>query len=196
MVGIAKGRLRIEDFAKQLLAFDQRRLAQVNAVAIQDVEGVVDDRRAVHHRLRHAGDIHSGLRALEAAAAFLVEDDDLAVDQRLFHAEPIGQCRQLGVVRGDVAAGAGEESALAVFHLGQGADAVPLHLEDPLGVGKRLGGQSREHRPGSLRHGSLDGPFQRSRLRPRLRAGWRQVVANLAQGSARHDGFAIQVDIP
>jgi hypothetical protein len=77
--------------------------------------------------------VHAGLQRRERRPALLVERDDLAVEHAVVAAGRPRERVELGVGDGDVVAVAGDQAEGAVLHVGEGADAVPLHLE---GVGR------------------------------------------------------------
>jgi hypothetical protein len=83
MVGVAKAIGRVEKPLQQLLAFKELGIAKVVAVAVEDVEEVVDDRDAREQVCSGSPDVHALLEKTEIAVAAGVERNDFAIENCL-----------------------------------------------------------------------------------------------------------------
>ena len=114
-----------EQLVQRLLAGEERRLAEVVAVEVEEVEGEVDE-----VVLPVLGE--GVLEGLEAGGAVRLQDHHLAVEDRLDHRELLGLAGHRGEAIGPVLAVAGDQTGLAVADLAEGAVAVVFDLVDPL----------------------------------------------------------------
>src|SRR4029079_10780795 len=115
--------------AQDYLALAQRLLPKVVAVEFEDVEHVVGKRgSSVFERI---------LQALKAGAAVLVENDDLAVEQRAADLQFGELCGDSGKLVGPILAGARIDAAAAAADGGDGAIAIVLDLVQPFIAGRR-----------------------------------------------------------
>ena len=142
VLGIADHVVRLQDFLQQALALDERQPAQIAPVQIQQIEGI-EDHRMVPGAARHragVGHIDAALQQLETGHAALVQGRDFAIHDRGLRLDVMRQDRQLGILPVDQIAVARNHPDLAVLDIAECADAVPFHLVDPLGIGRRDAG--------------------------------------------------------
>src|SRR4051794_18256305 len=92
------------------------------------------------------------LEEREVGPAVLVERDDLAVDDRLAGVDPGRGREQARKVRLAVLEAARPELARPIADDGFEPIAVPLDLEQPIGIIERLRGEGREHRLDPIGH--------------------------------------------
>ena len=187
---------RVDDgFAQCLLADAELGAEEVAAVKLEEVE------RHEGHRVlrRHAADIgltadpDALLDALERGTAVGIEDDQLAVDDRLTCANPGSDRLCLGVAGGLVSAATTGDADQVAGNGHHRADAVVLQLEEPSVPRKRVIHWGCEHRRrrldkrwrGCLRRGDSRGRARSrgaahlARVTPTLGGDLRQASAGL-----------------
>jgi len=104
-----------------MFPFDQRQAAQVVAVQPQQVEGIEDGLALAGHHF------------VELADAVAIEADDFAVQDSVLDGQFIE--RLLQVIEGlEVIQVARDQLALAVFDVGDRAEAIVFQFEDVVGV--------------------------------------------------------------
>ena len=97
------------------------------------------------------------LDEVELRYALGVEHGDLAIEHGLRGGDVVRHHRQFGVLALAAQATARLQADLFVVHKGQGAHAIPLHLEEPALAARHAVGQHRRHwlncrrHPGELR---------------------------------------------
>src|SRR5689334_20529591 len=123
-------RLCADDLAEQGLAVDQRRLGEVEAFAVEQIEPV--EAEAV---LPAGAEI--SLQMIEARQAGGVLDDDLAVNIGRAQPEAGERGGDAAETVGPIEAGAGEELDLAAVDAGLDAIAVLLDLVHPFVAARR-----------------------------------------------------------
>ncbi len=148
----AHPRMLLQHAPQEPLPILQRDVEQAPTVEIQQVEGLVDEARG--------GLVAElGLEEAEVRPSIVVEGDDLAIDDGLLGLDPATgrgqQPREIGLGVVEVA---GPDPDLAAIDDGLDPIAIPLDLEQPVGVAERLRCQRREHRVQARR--------ERCRLRP------------------------------
>src|SRR5208337_3705824 len=149
-----------EDRLQKPLALDKRRLAQIEAVQVEEIEGVEDE--AVRALLAE-GPLEGG----EVRRAGVVLDHDLAVDQRLAHGKPLERLdHRLAELRRPVEPAAREQREASLVDARLDPIAVELDFVQPAFAGGRRLDRRRQHR--------LDEAGQRRPLRPLDRRQIRQ----------------------
>src|SRR2546426_1306825 len=133
--------------ASQALA--QRLPGEVFAVRVEDVEDLIDD-RSRFAELAHGAlvaHVHPRLQALEARDTFLVERDDLAVEDRVVRAgQRLGGLCRLGILLGAVEKVARLKTDLTAINEGDRAHAVPFRFVREVRRVEWLVRGGREHR--------------------------------------------------
>ena len=126
---------------------------------MEKVEGLVDDGRRLTGRFRPRkaarSDARPVLQQAEARPPLGVERDHLAVDDRLARVDPGSLARELGEIAGRVQLVAGPDPGATVTHDRLDAIAVPLDLEQPVGVVEGGVGKGRLHRRDEVGHRPL-----------------------------------------
>jgi hypothetical protein len=126
----------VEQLRKSLLALAQREVDQRHTLQFEQVEDVVDERRAA---LLHRG---------EARATTLVERAHLAVQHRVRRLHRLRDLlRDVREALGEVVVPAREELDLGAAEVRERAVAVPFDLEDPLLAVRHVALERGEHRP-------------------------------------------------
>jgi hypothetical protein len=138
-------RVTRQNLLQQFFALDQRMIAQILVVEIDEVE------RAVAQPYLLALGI---LQQLEARAAAWVKRDKLAVDDR----EAV-KAAQGGANRGIFSRQVDQVPRIkrdrAILDFGHQAEAVPFRLEDPVRIVEGLAGQSGQHGTQIWLHGRV-----------------------------------------
>src|SRR5882724_2036499 len=80
--------------------------------------------------------------------------------------------------------------------MGQGADAVPLNFEKPVGVGKWLIRERGEHGTDARGHGALAYGMEVRRLDGDWISSWRKLLRNFVDRSASENAPIVRVDLP
>ena len=128
-----------------------RRLQQRLLALVEQVEQVQLDRDGLDQPGGRVPDVHAGLQQPEVRSPAADRDDLPVHDHRGGYAA--GQDSQLGVARGDVPAGAGEQPQGAAGEVADRADPVPLELPPvPVRVARQVAAQACQHRPDQPRH--------------------------------------------
>ncbi len=153
-----------QDRAQDPLAFFQGDLEQGQAVEVEQVERLVDERGG-----RGLGQVRRGLRGrrpghpsgpaaaaephaealleqAEVRPALRIEGDDLAIDHGFAGVEPVGRAEQAGKVGRAVLAVAGVQAGPLIADDGLDPVAVPLDLEQPVRIVEAAAGQGGHHR--------------------------------------------------
>ena len=146
------------------------------AVQLEQVEDQVGHRGLPGQQLGRGlrADVHAGLQGLELRPAVSPEHDDLPVQEELLVGGGRAEAGQLGVGDRDVALAAGHQADLALFDVGQGPDAVPLHLQRPAVLVAGRGPGDGEHGPdgpGQLQSFAVDHPLAALGLEQHVPAG-------------------------
>ena len=132
---------------ERLFALLEDDARQVEAVEVEQVEGHVGhgDARLGGSHIEFTGEVHALLEELKGGDAALVEGADLAVEDGFGDGLGGEGGDKAGIGGGEVGAATGVEAGLAGGDVGDGADAVQLRLEEPVGVGEGLayGGHHR-----------------------------------------------------
>ncbi len=132
---------------QQALPLDEGQRAQVEALEAEEVEGEVGGRRLEGAPLDVGGPalLRPPLQPLEARAALVVQDHDLAVEDEVAERQGGHRPRHLRVEGRRVAPAAVDELRPPALAAGEDAEAVVLELEQPRGVRERLLRRLREH---------------------------------------------------
>ena len=145
----ADARVRPEHALQQALAILESHVQQRPPIEVQQVE-------RLEHEPGRALVAEPRLEEAEVGLAVVIERGDLAVDDRLAGIDPRRrreEPREVGLAGVQVA---GPETDLAVGDDHLQAEAVPLDLEQPVGVAEGLRRERRQHRFDALRHGPCD----------------------------------------
>ena len=211
MCPVAHLRVVTQHAAQEALALLERHVGQHPPIEVDQVEDVVDDGRdevvvALPGLVRvgrprpeapHAGAV---LEQAEGRAAFAVESDHLAVENRRLGLDPRRlRSGEVGEVARGVLLVACPEPDLAVVDDRLDTVPVELQLEQPIGIVERRVAHGRLHRLDEvgegrdLRAGQVDVGFlcRRARIPHRVLAGEHLVV-----GSAGLDRLRQLVDVP
>ena len=147
MLGKAQHRRWGKDRFEQPFALDQRHLAEVVAIQIQQVEGEIHDRpraRQVCDRIG-IGLRDARLNQFEARHALFIERGDLAIQNGLVRGDVVRDHAQFGVLLFAGMAGAGDQPDGFAIDEADGPHAVPFDLEQPFVAARRRVGQGRFH---------------------------------------------------
>ena len=134
-----------QNLLQQFFPLDQRMIAQILVVEIDEVERAV----AQPHLLALGI-----LQKLEARAAACVKRDKLAVDDREA-VKPAQGGADRGIFSRQVDQVPRIKGNRAVLDFGHQAEAVPFRLEDPVRIVERLVGQGGEHGTQIWLHGRV-----------------------------------------
>ena len=121
----------------------ERLVEQRPAVEVEQVEDLVDERGRLGG---HSLPLDPRLEQGEVGLAALVERDDLAVDDRPAGVDPGRRIEERPEVARRVLLAAGPQPDGLAVDDGLDAEAVPLDLEQPVGVVERRADERREHR--------------------------------------------------
>ena len=144
MLAHPDARIGTKDRREQSSTLLERLVEQRATIQMQEVEGLVDERRD-----RHAGPavtLDPLLQQGEIRLASVVECDDLAVDDRPARRDPRRRREERPEVPGRVLLATRPEPDGPAIDDGLDAEAVPLDIELPVGVVERRADERREHR--------------------------------------------------
>src|SRR5260370_10525154 len=79
MIGVAKALGRLQQALQELLAFEQGRFAKIESVAVEKVEGVVNDGDLRNQILARSAHVHAFLQAFEVAMAAGIQSNDFSI---------------------------------------------------------------------------------------------------------------------
>ncbi len=118
MIGVAKALGRLQQALQELLAFEQGRFAKIESVAVEKVEGVVNDGYLRNQILARSAHVHAFLQAFEVAMAAGIQSNDFSINNCLAGSEGFGKRSQFRVAPGDVRAGTGAKRQSAILNPG------------------------------------------------------------------------------
>ena len=196
MVGVAKPLRRVQQAAQQLFAFEQRGVAKVVSVAIKNVEREVNDRRLAYQHFAGGAHVHALLQALKVAAPARIERHNLAVENRLARGENFWKRRQFRIALGDVNVVARAQRQRSIPNPRQGADAVPLNLEEPARIGERMLGERRQHWLDARRHRAFARALQLDGADLARTALRRRLLGNLLDAPPCQNRAVVLINIP
>ena len=186
----------MDDLAEQLLALEERAAAEVVTIAIEKIKGEEDDGKFGEKGGRRLSNVHAFLEFFEIAAAEVVEDGDLGVEDGLRGGDSGGELLKLGILRGNVVAGTSAESELAIVKEGEGANTIPFDFEEPIGIGEGMIGEGSEHGAEFGRHDGLAGAFQFGRMNWRGGTFGSELLLDFVKDAAGKNGTVVLVDVP
>src|SRR5580692_3893692 len=106
MIGEAELSARIQNAPQEILAREQGNFAQIESIAIKQVEQKISH-RITHKQVRRGTlYVHALLHALEFAASSFIENDDFAIQNRLLDVQVLRQGSQFGILVRNFIAGA------------------------------------------------------------------------------------------
>src|SRR5258708_28344993 len=91
MIGVAKALRRVKQALQELLAIEERSFAKVVAVAVEKIEGKVNDRYLCDQALDGGAHMHAFLQALEVTVTLGIPSDYLSVQTCLARALRLGK---------------------------------------------------------------------------------------------------------
>ena len=144
MLAQADARIGSEDPGEQPAALLERLVEERPAVEVEKVEHLVDERRRLGGR---SPSLDPGLEQREVGLAMGVERDHLAVDDRILGGDPgrrLEERPEVPLRRVLLAAGPQPDSTAVDDRLD--AEAIPLDLEQAVGIVERPADERREHR--------------------------------------------------
>src|SRR5712664_2929598 len=143
-----RSRLR-QDLAENLLALDERQLAEVVALEREQIEHIQRRRRLDRRALRLArAEPGAHLEHIEVRPPRLVEDDQPAVQNHALERNRLDRARDLRERLRVLEPFARIQNRLAILTRGAHAVTVELHLEQPAILAERLVTRLREHQLG------------------------------------------------
>src|SRR6202790_325845 len=142
---------------QQLLALLERDAAQIEAIEVEQIERIVNDRHtfAPWHTAFPGSKSGPLLHQTERWAALFIERGDLSVKNGALGFHQSRQAAELRKLRSQVILGARHQTHASVFDEGDGAVAVPFNFEKPVRIIESLVGRSREHGVDDSGHGLL-----------------------------------------
>ena len=183
MVRVAKPLRRVQHSLQKLLALEQRRLAQVVSIAVNQIEREVNHRRLANLLFSRSAHVHAVLQALEVSAPSRIQGHNFAVQNRLAPRESPLQRRQLRIARRNVNVVSRTQCQGPVRNPRHCAHAVPLNFEQPVGIGKWLLHQRRQHRLYARRPRAFVRPVRFPRLNRAGTSFRRRFLGNLRETS-------------
>ncbi len=124
-----------QDLLKRRLALEERPPPQILAVEIEEVEHAIEETRRLPLGI---------LQQLETRAPVGIERDELPIEHRLV-LDGAKSLADRGIFLRDVVEVARIERRASGRRYGDGAEAVPLRLEEPAGIVEGLVGEGGEH---------------------------------------------------
>ena len=176
------------------LALDQRDLAQVVALRVNQIEEPAVHRRRLDQRRRRTVDVHAALQDAEVRASFGIERHDLAVEDGILGANQERQLTQFGVMRGDVAAITRDQPQLLPVDLRLDAHAVPLEFIYPARIAERRLARRRQHGLEVRRHLGPNGAFE-YRWAGSGSLSWRQSGSDILNRSSRQRRLRVGLNV-
>ena len=164
MVGVAKPFGRVKQALQKPLAIEERSVAKVVSVAIEKIEGEINDGYLREKTLAGGPHVHAFLEALEIAVTLGIQSDDLSVKNCLAGGQGIGKRGQFGIALDDVNAGTRAQRQGTILDSGLRANTVPLDFKEPVRIGKGAVGECRQHGFQARRHCGLARALQLRRL--------------------------------
>ena len=118
---------------------------QVEAVEIEQIESVIDDRHAFAPRQAALTGLESGtlLHQAERRPTLVIERDDLSVEDRALDSYELRQAFEFGKLRGEIILIARHQTNAAVFDESNGTVTVPFDFKQPVRIVEGLGGGGR-----------------------------------------------------
>src|SRR5207245_11602226 len=104
MIGVAKPVGRVKQAVQELLALEERSFAKVVSIAVEEIEGKVNNGNLRDQDLAGGPHMHAFLQALEVAAALRVQRDNLSVKNGIASGYSSGKSCHVGIAWGGVSA--------------------------------------------------------------------------------------------